>query len=217
MEAGERVLGDVVVDARLDVARRAQVEGDAAVAERGAQVRVVGRDGAVGDPLRPKLERATDLRRAAPFARVAGDPQAGRARDIERRRVRERIREALLLAGQVPAHDAAVAQAAGHLGERAVGLGIGPTDRGDDEPRHDRMARGGRAARPFVGAVRDGGDDLGGREAGRRVEARRPADLHVADAVGGLGLDELGGDPGERFGVLEQADRQVERAQQLGL
>ena len=54
------------------------------------------------------------------------------------------------------------------------------------------------------------------RPAGR-VEGRRPADLDVADAVGGLRLDELGGDPGERVAVLEQADRQVERAQELGL
>ena len=49
------------------------------------------------------------------------------------------------------------------------------------------------------------------------VEQRAPADLDVADAVGGLGLDELGGDPLERLGVLHERDRQVERAEQLGL
>ena len=49
------------------------------------------------------------------------------------------------------------------------------------------------------------------------MEQRPPADLDVPDAVGGLGLDELGGDPLERLGVLHERDRQVERAQQLGL
>ena len=51
----------------------------------------------------------------------------------------------------------------------------------------------------------------------RHVEQRPPADLDVADPVGGLRLDQLERDPLERLGVLHQRDRQVERAQQLGL
>ena len=49
------------------------------------------------------------------------------------------------------------------------------------------------------------------------MQPRSPADLDVADAVGGLRLDELGRDPLERLGVLHQRDREVERAEQLGL
>ena len=49
------------------------------------------------------------------------------------------------------------------------------------------------------------------------MEAGTPADLDVAHAVRGLGLDELPRDALERVGVLHQRDRQVERPQQLRL
>ena len=68
-----------------------------------------------------------------------------------------------------------------------------------------------------AGAGADRGDPVGQRQPAGDVEQRAPADLDVADAVGRLGLDQLGGDPLERLGVLHQRDRQVERAQQLGL
>ena len=50
------------------------------------------------------------------------------------------------------------------------------------------------------------------RESASHVEERSPADLQVADPVGRLVLDELGGDPLQGLGVLQQGDRQVERA-----
>ncbi len=49
------------------------------------------------------------------------------------------------------------------------------------------------------------------------MERGRPLDLHVAHAVGGLVLDQLGGDASQRITVLHQLQRQLERFQQLGL
>jgi len=48
------------------------------------------------------------------------------------------------------------------------------------------------------------------------VEGRSPADLDIADLVGGFRLNQLGGYLLERFRVLEQCDRQLEAGQQLG-
>ena len=71
--------------------------------------------------------------------------------------------------------------------------------------------------RRVLGAAADRCDPVGQGEPAGDVEQRSPADLEVADAVGRLRLDQLGRDPLERLGVLHQRDRQVERAQQLGL
>ena len=54
-------------------------------------------------------------------------------------------------------------------------------------------------------------------EAARGVERRGPADLEVADALAGLRLDQLAGDPLESLRVLHQLDRQAKGAEELGL
>ena len=63
-----------------------------------------------------------------------------------------------------------------------------------------RAAASARPARHRRDAIRQG-------EPARDVEQRPPPDLDVADALGGLRLDELGGDPLERLRVLHQRDR----------
>ena len=68
-----------------------------------------------------------------------------------------------------------------------------------------------------LGARDDRPDAVLEGEPARDVEQRTPADLDVADVVGGLGLDEVHRDPLERLGVLQERDRQVEGAQELGL
>ena len=70
---------------------------------------------------------------------------------------------------------------------------------------------------PRVRTRDDGGDPVAEGEPARDVEERSPADLGVADVVGGLRLDEVGGDPLEGLGVLHEGDRQVEGAEELGL
>ena len=102
MEAGERMRLDRRDDAGLDVRGRAQVERHAARDQLAAQLRVVDRARAVGDPLGLDLERPPDLRRAAPLAGVDGDPQAAGAGHLERPRVEERIREGLLAVRRGP-------------------------------------------------------------------------------------------------------------------
>ena len=149
---------------------------------------------------------------AAPLAGVDGDPQAALTGRLEGCRVEHRIGVGLLGSGQVPAGQPVIAELHGHPRELEVRLRIVRAEGRADEPDHGPgPERGG--LRPGT----HGADPVGQREAARHMEERTPADLDVADTVGGLGLDELGGDPLERLGVLHQGDRQIEGAQQLGL
>ena len=118
----------------------------------------------------------------------------------------------LLGTGQVPAGQPVVAELHGGPGELEVRLRVVRAEGRADQPDH--------GAGPERGGLRagtHGADPVGQRQPAGDMEERTPADLDVADAVGGLRLDELGGDPLERLGVLHQGDRQVERAQELGL
>ena len=166
----------------------------------------------MGDPFRIERERPPDLRRATPLAGMKGDPEAARPGDREGRHEPERVRVALLLAGQVPAGEARVAEADRRLGQLHVAFrgmrAEGGADESDDGPGPGR--RVGRAPA-------DRRDPVGETQPAHRVEGRPPADLDVADLLGGLRLDELAGHPLERLGILEQGDRQVEPLEQLGL
>ena len=184
----------------------------AARAQLGAQLRVLDRARTVGDPLRIDDERSTDLCRAAPLAGVDRHPQAVRASGLERAGVCQRIRERLLEAGQVPGGQSLVDEPGRGLCQLHVPLRIVRAQRSRDQPHRDAgpCRRGVRAATDRRDPVRE-------RQAARDVEQRAPADLDVADVVGGLRLDELRGDPLECLGVLHERDRQVERLEQLGL
>ena len=151
--------------------------------------------------------------RAAPLAGVERDPQAAGPRGRERRGVERRVRERLLRPGEVPAGQARRRwNRAAVSASSTFAAGLVRADRGADQADLG-AGPGGRVPRPARhrrDAVRQG-------EPARDVEQRPPPDLDVADVLGGLRLDELGGDPLERLGVLHQRDRQVERAEQLGL
>ncbi len=164
------------------------------------------------DPLRSEVQCAANLRRAAPLARVEGDPQAPRPRRLERPPVCERVRKARFGTGQVEPGQAVVPKAGGRLGQADVRVRVMRpecrADQADDRARASRRA-------PRTGA--HGRDPVRERQPARDVQERPPTDLEVADAVGGLGLDQLGRDALERLGVLEERDREVEGAEQLGL
>ena len=132
-------------DAGLDVGGRAQVERHVAGDQLAAQLRVVHGARAVGDPLRVHRERTADLRGAAPFPGMDGDPQPARPGGVERGRVGQGIREGRLGAGQVPAGQALVAEASRRLGEPHVRLGIVRAQRGADQPDDGPGPRGGLA------------------------------------------------------------------------
>ena len=72
VQPGERVGLERRDDVGLDVRGRAQVEGHAAGAELGAQLRVVDRARPVGDPLRVESQGAADLRARRPTRRRGG-------------------------------------------------------------------------------------------------------------------------------------------------
>src|SRR5437870_4976596 len=101
MQPREWVGGDRVDDAGLDVARRGEVEGDTAGDELAAQLRIVDRARAVGDPLGLDFERPANLRRPTPFTGVNGDSEAPIARRLERPPVDLRIWVRLFGAGEV--------------------------------------------------------------------------------------------------------------------
>ena len=157
---------------------------------------------------------APDLRRAAPLAGVERDPQAAGPGRLECRGVDQ---SGSGNAASGPARSQPVKpwsrkRAAVSASVEVRGRVVRAQRRADEA---DRDARSGPppAAAPAQTAAIPSASDSPPRD----VQQRTPADLDVADVVGGLGLDQLGGDPLERLGVLHQRDRQVERAQQLGL
>jgi len=141
-----------------------------------------------------------------------GNPEPAVARGLEGVRVKHRIGVRDLGAGEIPAGQAAIAELPGSLGQPHVLDRFVGSDRGADQPDLDPG--------PLAGVERtraDGLDTLGKREPLAGMEIRPPADLEIADPVGGLVFDELGGDPRERLRVLEEGDRQLERPQELSL
>ena len=210
MQQGERVLGARCDDACLHVRGGAEVQRHATPDQLRAEVQVVNGTRAVRDPLRSQGQPSANLPRAAPFASVQGDPQACGRGGLERRAVVQRVGEGLLRPGEVEAAQALGPEVGrGQREPHVVGRGMRPHGRGDQADLEPGLA--GRPARPAA----DGGDPVGQRQPARRVEQRPPADLDVADAVRGLRLHQLRRDLLECLGVLEQRDRQVERAEQF--
>jgi hypothetical protein len=166
----------------------------------------------VRDPFRSDGQRPADLRGATPLTGVQRDPEAAGTRRLERPGVIERVRVGRFGPGQVPAHEAPVAEARRRLGQHQVVRWVMRTQRGADQPD-------GRPGPPAGGTspAADGRDPIVQRQAAGDVEQRSPADLDITDLFGGLGVDQLRGDPFERLGVLHERDRQVEGAEQLGL
>ena len=216
VEARERVVGDRGDDAGLPVRGRAEVERDAAA--RSARRRASGssiapgpwaiRSGSTASARRtcaapPHSPAWTVMRRpAGPGGlerRARGASGSGiappRGRRGPSRSARRRGTAAAVSASSTFALRVVRAQRRADQPD----LDAGPRRR---VPRAAR--RPPRCRRPRERPPRD-------------VEQRPPADLDVADVLGGLRLDELGGDPLERLGVLHQRDRQVERREQLGL
>ena len=158
-------------------------------------------------------ERAPDLRRAAPLAGVEGDPQAARPGGLERRGVERAGPGRPPRARRGPSRSGP-RRGSGPRSRPASTFAAGSCERSAVQMRRTTVPVLAAASRaPAQTAAIPSASE---RPRGH-VEQRSPADLDVADAVGGLRLDELGGDPLERLGVLHQGDRQVERAQQLGL
>ncbi len=178
-------------DPGLDVRGRAQVEPGPAPDQLGHEVGVVDRQRPVGDALGVDVERAPDLRGAAPLAGVGGDMEADLAGEVDGLGVDGRVGEAFLGPGEVHG-DEAVGDAVGRevADEREVGLGRVRAHEGRDEVDLDPAGRR-RSAR----ARRRGLDHLPAGQALLGVEERRPADLRVADVVARLVLDEVAGDP----------------------
>ena len=151
---------------------------------------------------------------AAPLAGVERDPQAAGPGGLERR-ARGSSGSGNAASGPArsqPVRPSSRNRAAVSASVDVVGRVV-RAERRADEPDDRSPVRAAAARAPR----HDRRDPVGERQPARDVEQRPPADLDVADAVGGLRLDQLGGDPLERLGVLHQRDRQVERAEQLGL
>ena len=146
----------------------------------------------------------------SPAWRVILSPPARAA--VEGSLERKRIRVALLRPGQVPADEPRHPEPGGDLGQLDVERRIVRPERGADQPDD-----GAGPQRRLGRAAADGGDPVGERQAAPGVERRAPADLDVADPVGGLRLDQLAGDALERLGVLDEGDREVEPLEELGL
>ena len=95
-ERAERVAHLVLVAQRLrqQVRRRADLEHDPGLAQRGHQLRLAGREDAVADPVGPqRLDHLADLLDAvlaALLADVDRHAEAGRARLVDQRRQRRR-------------------------------------------------------------------------------------------------------------------------------
>ena len=187
VEPRQRVRRDARHDAGLPVRGRAQVEGHAAGRQLGTERGVVDRARAVGDPLRVHRERRRTCAAPPHSPAWSGDPQAAGSGRLEGRRVDRRVRVGRLRPGEVPAGQALVAEADRGLGEGQVRGRVVRAQRRADEPdrrcrcapRRPRLRRRPPRSRP--------------RATGRRadVQQRTPADLDVADVVGGLGLDQL--------------------------
>ena len=213
MQAGERVRGEAGHDAGLPVRGRAEVEGHAVGRSgpgtatdrrprpaRGRSARGPSRARVGPARPRPTRRRAAVIRR--PPARAASNARAwvsgsGKAASGPARsqpvRPRSRKRAAV---------SASSTFASGSWERSAVQI--------------SRTVVPVRAAASAAPAQTAAIPSASGQAAGH-VQQRTPADLDVADVVGRLRLDELGGDPLEGLGVLHQGDRQVERAQELGL
>ena len=124
----------------------------------------------VRDPRGADAERPSDLGRAAPFAGMAGDPEATRSRDRERARERQRIRRLGLAPGEVEAGHASL-----HGGDAGARDLVRERRRmrpqRDDDETHDD-------ARPIASLSRGIGDrvhDAPDIEAALRGAARVPS------------------------------------------
>ena len=179
-------------DAGLEVARRTEVERHAGRAQLRHEIGIIGRGRTVRDPRGADAERPSDLGRAAPFAGMAGDPEATRSRDRERARERQRIGRLGLAPGEVEAGHASLH--GGDAGARDL-----VRERWRMRPqRHDDEAHD--DARPIASLSRGISDrvhDAPDIEAALEVQRRCPADLRVPGAIRGDVLDQVARDARE--------------------
>ena len=206
--------GDRGDDPGLPVRGRADVERDVPGDQLAAEIGVVDRARAVGDPLRVDGQRPADLGGAAPLAGVDRDVQAALAGDGERGGVQGRVRERLLRPGEVPAGQADRRGPATAASASAT-LSSGSCERIAVQVRRtstscSRAASFAPRATASITVRRGRGRARYGAPgpSGSRGSGRpRPAFVSTSSR----------GDPLERLRVLHQRDRQVEGAEQLGL
>ena len=197
--------------AGLHVARRAQVERDPPTDELVHHRPARHRPRAVRDAIR--VQRQRSLHQAAVVDQFAGmhrQPQPACACDLERRGMHGGVGVASLVAGEVEAGDASVAER--NRGARHLDVLL----RRGRSPCHHAQTRLHTAS--TSGGLRTGGDGvdhLVQRQPLLEVEPGRPLQLHEPHAVGCLVLHQLRGHPLQRVAVLHDRDRQIERAQQV--
>ena len=189
-----------------------KVEAYAPVSKFGHELSVVRGTGSMRNPLRVHREGSTHLRGSAPFAGVERDPKATGPGSIEGSRGDLWIRIACLGTREVPAGQPAIDEPRGGFGEGHVGFGIMGSKRRADQA-HGGPGLGRRPRSPRHDRIDPGFE----RQPIGYVEERPPSDLHVANLVGRLVLDQLGRDALEGIGILHQRDGQVEGAEQIRL
>jgi hypothetical protein len=191
LERGDRVLGDGGGGARLEVGRRAHLQGDAPVAHPAREpaelarreVRdVVGDPHAVPDALgAAHLEGLVDAGQAVRLPGVDGERHVLAAQVLEGREV-VGGREAVLGAGDVEADDSGVAERHGQVGGLAHPVEHPHAAQQGADPH--RRARGGRLGHARRQALLDGLDDLGHGQLAVGVQFGGVAHLAVDDTVG---------------------------------
>ena len=212
----DRVVGDRVDDARVDVGGRAQLERDAPVAHVGgepAEVVLAVDHLDVVDDAHPvaealgaaPLHRLPDRRQPERLTGVDGGVEVLALHVLERIEVAGR-RVAGLGARDVEAHDARITPAHRQLGDlQAAG--------GRPHGRADGVDREVGARRADPEALQDGVEHLVQGQPGLDVELGGEAHLGVHEAVGGEVLGALGGHADDGVAVLHHADGVRERLQ----
>ena len=164
------------------------------------------------NPLGVHREGAPDLRRAAPLAGMECDPETAGTGRIKCARGDGGIGEPRFGSREIPTGEAAAQEPRGRFREGDVGFGVMGSERRTDQA-HGRPCAGRRPRCPRNDRIDPGFE----RQPTGDMEEWPPSDLQVANVVGGLVLDQLGGDALEGIGILHQRDGQVERAEQVRL
>ena len=108
MEGEDREVAVPRDDRGLNVARGAEVEHHAACDQLVTQRSVINGNGTVRDARGRDLQRAANLRRATPLARVQRDRKAAAPRNIKRIFKGERVGEGRLATGEVKGNHAKI-------------------------------------------------------------------------------------------------------------
>ncbi len=207
------MLGERRDDAGLHVRGRAQVEGHVPPAQLVKQCGVVLRHHPVRDAAHAELEHLAHSLGAGDLTGMCSERKPALARGDEGDRVRWRRPRSLRARQVEPDHRPA--DVGGAPGQVGIGCGRvlphGCHDQADERRRHAELAP--RA----LDTVGDRLDHRRHPQPALEVQARRPADLGVRDAVRGEIRHQLGGDALEGDIGLEQLDRQVEVPEQIRL